>query len=160
MEPNFPVLMHLSGDFTMRKLLPVSFLAALVFSVGSVETAKAEAPNPAMVACAKTCGECAMTCDQCAAYCVTALAEGKKEHLKSQRLCQDCAAICGTATCIMARSGPLSDVICNACADACKRCGDCCEAIPGDEMMKKCAEECRKCETACRAMLKVNAGTK
>ena len=141
-----------------------TLLAAVVSLISYGQFATADEPKKPsaaehatatpMIACAKACGECALACDMCAAYCATMLAEGKREHLKVMQTCQDCAAICGTAACIMAKNGPFSDLICTACADACKRCGDACEAMKDDAMMKKCAEECRKCETACRAMLK------
>jgi hypothetical protein len=109
---------------------------------------------PAFLVCAKACDDCARACDVCAGHCTRLLAEGKKEHLDTLRLCQDCAAICSAASCVMAKDGPMGDVICAACADACKRCGDACEKLAADPIMKQCAVECRKCEKACRDMLK------
>jgi hypothetical protein len=105
------------------------------------------------VACAKECANCALACDTCIAYCVKMLADGKKDHVKTLQACQDCSAICATSASIVARNGPFSMQICGACRDACKRCGDLCDQMKGDETMIKCAEECRKCEKACIEML-------
>ncbi len=44
--------------------------------------------------------------------------------------------------------------MCTACADTCKMCGEECEKLKDDPMMKECADECRKCEKACREMVK------
>src|SRR5262245_49195137 len=104
--------------------------------------------------CAKACDDCARMCDACGAHCAKMVADGKKEHFTTLQTCQDCATHCSAAATITARRGPYSDLICIACAEACKRCGEACDKIKDDEMMKKCADECRKCEKACREMLK------
>jgi hypothetical protein len=116
-------------------------------------------PNPDQrmayfLVCAKACDDCARSCNLCSAHCATMLSEGKKEHLLTLRTCQDCATICSAAADVMARNGPFSDVMCVACAEACKRCGDACEKLGTDPIMKQCADECRKCEEACRKMVK------
>src|SRR5262245_24153219 len=110
--------------------------------------------HAAFMDCAKECGQCALACDACAAHCGRLIADGMKDHLKTMQTCQDCASVCGSAACITARGGPFSDLICTACADACKRCGEACDAHGNDRMMKKCADECRQCEKACREMVK------
>ena len=152
----------------MREFLIFTLLVAGLVIVGvAVLADDKKAPPPAhgehlrhYTACAKACGECALACDECAAHCAKMLADGKKEHLKSLQTCQDCAAVCGSAACVTARGGPFSDLICTACADACKRCGDECEQMKDDPVMKRCADECRKCEKACRDMLKHIGGDK
>jgi hypothetical protein len=114
---------------------------------------------PYFQVCAKECDDCARSCNTCAAHCAKMLADGRKEHLDTLKLCQDCATLCTAASQVVAKDGPTSDLICTACAEACKRCGDACEAQAGDPILKQCAEECRKCEKVCRAMAKGSAVT-
>ena len=97
---------------------------------------------------------CARMCDACSAHCARMVADGKKEHLTTLKTCQDCATFCTAASSIVAKMGPFSDLICSSCAEACKRCGDACEKLAEDKVMKDCAAECRKCEKACRQMPK------
>lgn len=137
-------------------------LAFLLVPVAALSVAADATPTPAvpadhdepMMACAKACDDCGRMCDACGAHCAKLVAGGKREHLKTLQTCQDCATVCQAASCVVARKGPFADLICTACADACKRCGEACEAFKDEPMMKRCAEECRKCETACREMLK------
>jgi hypothetical protein len=132
--------------------LAATFTAALMVST----TANPVDPHHAnaFIDCAKACDDCGRSCESCAAHCGRMLVEGKKEHVATHRFCVDCSTTCRAASAIVARQGPFSDLICVACADACKQCGDACEKMKGDPVMKQCAEECRKCETACREMLK------
>ena len=117
-------------------------------------TAAQEKQRAAFVACAQVCGECSVICNACAEHCTKLIANGHKEHLKTQQRCHDCATLCEAAASISARGGPFADLACNVCAEACKRCGDACEQFKSDPEMKRCAEECRKCEKACRDMIK------
>jgi hypothetical protein len=133
-------------------------LAALTFAASAVWADQHQHDDHYMQ-CAKACDDCGRVCDACSAHCAKMAADGKKEHLKTMATCADCAAACKAASCIVARKGPFSDLICTACAEACKRCGDACEQMKDDPMMKQCADECRKCEKACREMLK-HVGTK
>jgi len=130
-------------------------LSAAAISSFSYSTPIARAEHDMhFLACAKACDDCGRICDACGAHCTKLAIEGKKEHVKTLQYCQDCATACKAASCVIARQGPFSELMCTACADACKRCGDACEEIKDDAMMKQCAEECRKCEKACRDMLK------
>jgi len=109
--------------------------------------------------CARACDDCGRICEACGAHCTKLVAEGHKEHLKTVQTCQDCATLCKAASCIVARHGAFWDLSCTACAEACKRCGDACEAHAAhDPVMKQCMDECRRCEKACREMLKNASG--
>lgn len=148
-----------------RLLGSAGLLAATLLAVGFYATAADDKKasghgHHIYMDCAKACDDCARHCDACAAHCAEMLAAGKKDHLKTVRTCADCAAICRAAGAVTARSGPFSDLICTSCADACKRCGEACDAHKDNEMMAKCAEECRRCEKACRDMLKHTGSAK
>lgn len=134
-------------------MTPTLALAALL-SLSADPTAPADPHNKMFTDCAKACDDCGRMCDACGAHCAKMVADGKKEHLKTLGTCQDCATACKAASCVVARQGPFSSLMCTACADACKMCGDECEKMKDDPMMKECADECRKCEKACRDMLK------
>jgi hypothetical protein len=150
----------------MNKLLPLPLACciAVVILTGAANTddkdkatAAKEAQKAAFLACAKACGECSVVCKACANHCTQLIANGMKDHVKTQQRCQDCATLCEAAASVAARGGPFADLACTACAEACKRCGDECEKLKSDSEMKRCAEECRKCEKACREMVKVVA---
>lgn len=133
---------------------PASLFALTgVFMVATISSVADHEHDAAFQECAKACDDCARQCDACAAHCAKLVANGHQEHLKTLATCADCAAICQTASSVMARQGPFADVICTACLEACRRCGEACEAFKDDEMMRACAEECRRCEQACREML-------
>jgi hypothetical protein len=135
-------------------LLAATLLAIGLYAAAADDKKAGHHKHGALLDCAKACDDCARICDACAAHCADMLAEGKKDHRKTVRTCADCADICRAAGSVTARTGPFADTICTACAEACKRCGDACEAHKSDAMMAKCAEECRRCEKACRDMLK------
>jgi hypothetical protein len=128
--------------------------SAGILVMASVGTVADHEHDAAFMECAKACDDCARICDACSAHCAKLIAEGNTDHLKTLATCADCAAICQTASTVMARQGPFSDAICTACQEACRRCGEACDAFKDDEMMQACAEECRRCEQACQEMLK------
>ncbi len=99
---------------------------------------------------AKAAGETAMSCDACASHCTDLLAEGKREHLDSQRALLDCASMCATMACVASRNGPCCTIMAEACADACAACATQCEKATGDAQMKECADHCRAMEKLCR----------
>ena len=138
-------------DSPVTKFLP---LAAFAVALLAAPVQAAEHHDKHFLDCAKACDDCGRTCDACAAHCAKMAIDGKKEHAKTMGTCMDCATACKAASCVVARQGPFSKLMCTACADACKMCGDECEKLKDDAMMKECADECRKCEKACRDMLK------
>ena len=144
-----------------RSIGMATFVLAFVSLVGFAPQAQALGKkgehmehNKMMQECAKACSDCQRACDMCATHCSHMLAEGKKNHLKSQAACLDCSTVCSAASQIVARGGPFAHLICAACAESCAKCATQCETFPDDKHMKACAQECRRCETACRAMLK------
>jgi hypothetical protein len=106
-----------------------------------------------LLKCAEACNRCQRECDACSHHCLYLVAQGKKEHIKTQQTCQDCAVVCATSAQVVARKGPFTDLICKACAEACNRCGKACAHFNDDPDMKRCTDECRRCEQACREML-------
>lgn len=100
-------------------------------------------------AMAKMAGECALACDGCASHCTEMLAQGKKEHLESQKMLLDCATICAAMARVAGGNGPLTSTLAAACAEACRLCAVHCEKMVNDPHMKACAEKCRAMEKAC-----------
>jgi Domain of Unknown Function (DUF326) len=143
----------------IRSATLVLFATVVGLTIRSDTRADHEHKHP-MMECAKACDDCARHCDMCVTHCGKMLMEGKKEHAASHLLCSDCATICRAAGGVTARQGPLAHLLCGTCADACKECGDACEKLASDPMMKACADECRKCEKACREMAKMKGDHK
>src|SRR5262249_6354018 len=97
-------------DVNRQTFLPV--LLGLVLAVGSRSTAGDAKPPPKsahghdahFAECANACHDCALSCEACGSHCVTLVAEGKREHLKTLKTCQDCATICHAAAAITGRA--------------------------------------------------------
>ena len=102
--------------------------------------------------CLKACGDCAKACDMGFHHCLTAVAEGKKEHAKAVQLFSDCAGFCGLSACMIAKHSPLMMHSCHSCAEACKTTAA--EVDKFDtEAMKALAKKLRECERSCRTMV-------
>ncbi|MPV37874.1 four-helix bundle copper-binding protein [Georgenia subflava] len=102
-----------------------------------------------LVACSQACTACADAC----------LSEDMVTELrKCIRANLDCADICDTTARVLSRhtgyDANITRTVLQACAQACKSCGDQCEAHAGHhEHCRVCAEACRACEQACNDLL-------
>lgn len=104
--------------------------------------------------------ECAQTCTACAAACLAE--EHVKDMVKCIRLNLDCADVCQATGRVISRpveyDAAISRAVLEACVQACKSCGDKCEAHGADMAhCRVCAESCRRCEQACRSLLEAMA---
>ena len=103
--------------------------------------------------CAKACADCQVSCDSCFHHCVTLVASGKKEHVKTMHMCVDCAEYCALAAKLSARQSPFSAAACDGCAKTCDECAKECEKFKDDKHMVDCAKSCRDCAKVCRTMI-------
>jgi hypothetical protein len=132
--------------------------AGLVGAIGRVARADHVDPlDDCHESCLGSCQTCKRACDEALHFCLSALAEGKKEYAEPLQLVADCAAFCDLSATLMARRSPLMTQACAACAIACQVCGAECDKWDRAEM-KECAEACHRCEAACRAMVKAMGG--
>src|SRR5690625_1931288 len=103
----------------------------------------------ALVACSQACTACADAC----------LSEDMADELrKCIRTNLDCADMCDTTARVLSRhtgyDANLTRAILQVCIQACRSCGDECEAHAGHhEHCRICAEACRACEQACTELL-------
>lgn len=106
--------------------------------------------TPAMQSCIQNCFECFQICSQTLSYCL----ENGGQFLEPKRLklLWDCAGICDLSAKFMIRNSENHSLTCKVCAEICTACAASCEAMPGDEMMKKCVDICRKCAKSCEEM--------
>jgi hypothetical protein len=126
---------------------------AVIFSVRPAAATQHEHDEHFME-CAKACAECQLQCDSCFKHCLSLLANGKKEHLRTAQLCADCGECCRLAATLAARQSSLAGLACETCAKCCDECAAACEQRPDDKHLAQCAKSCRDCAKACRAMLK------
>lgn len=102
--------------------------------------------------------ECSQACTACADAC---LSEDMIDQLRRCiRTNLDCADICDTTARILSRHTGfdvnIARVQLQACAQACRSCGDECEAHASmHEHCRICADACRHCEAACNELLAV-----
>ena len=103
----------------------------------------------ALVACGQACTACADAC----------LSEEMVAELrKCIRTDLDCADICDTTARVLSRhtgyDANITRAQLQACVQACRSCGQECEAHAGmHEHCRICAEACRACEQACTELL-------
>ncbi|WP_043497087.1 four-helix bundle copper-binding protein [Georgenia sp. SUBG003] len=103
----------------------------------------------ALVTCSQTCTACADAC----------LSEDMVAELrKCIRTNLDCADICDTTARVLSRhtgyDANITRSLLQACVQACRSCGDECEAhAEHHEHCRFCAEACRACEKACDELL-------
>ena len=103
----------------------------------------------ALVACGQACTACADAC----------LSEEMVAELrKCIRTDLDCADICDTTARVLSRhtgyDANITRAQLQACVQACRSCGQECEAHAGmHEHCRICAEACRACEKACTELL-------
>jgi len=103
----------------------------------------------ALVACSQACTACADAC----------LSEDMVDELrKCIRTNLDCADMCDTTARVLSRhtgyDANLTRAVLQVCIQACRSCGDECEAHAGHhEHCRICAEACRACEQACTELL-------
>ncbi|PZR52437.1 four-helix bundle copper-binding protein [Xylanimonas oleitrophica] len=102
--------------------------------------------------------ECSQTCTACADAC---LSEDMIDQLRRCiRTNLDCADICDTTARVLSRhtgyDANITRAQLQACAQACRSCGDECEAHASmHEHCRICADVCRRCEAACHELLAV-----
>ena len=102
-----------------------------------------------VLVCVRTHAMCLETARYCTEQTTMHVAPG---HIA---LLQDCAEMCQITANSLLRRSSRHGVVCNACAELCETCARDCDAIAGDEQMRRCAELCRDCAGNCRGMAKL-----
>jgi hypothetical protein len=112
--------------------------------------------------CIEACFDCAQACTACADDCLSE--ESVSDLVKCIRTNQDCADICISTGRVLSRQteydANMARTVLQACSQACKTCGDECEAHAehGMEHCRVCADACRTCERACDELLSTIGG--
>jgi hypothetical protein len=145
----------------MYRRIVLGALAAAVLVLagwGGLRSRAADADKDAHHAelekCARACCDCTLACASCFKHCMTMVAAGHKDHVRTMQTCNDCSDFCAMTAKVVNRSGPMVGMCCDTCAKVCESCGKACEKFPDDEHMVACAKACKECMMACREMLK------
>src|SRR5438552_12222361 len=137
----------------MLRTLLWAAAATTLLTAPATTAPRSDEDNAMYMRCAKVCADCQLKCDSCYEHCLTLVADGQKEHVKTAQYCTDCGEFCRSASVLTARKSSLSGYMCEGCAKACDDCATSCERVPTDAQMADCAKICRDCAKVCREMI-------
>lgn len=120
--------------------------------IGAHPRRTAEPEASVLAACIEECAACAQACVACADACLSE--PDVRDLVRCASLDLDCADLCDATARILTRQSALGSSLARSvvqtCAEACRLCGEECEAHARmHEHCRICAEACRRCETAC-----------